>query len=344
MTVKEQVSKRAMELLKDAVDGWRLSYPEGGPYVRQFEALVEKRHGGHAIAVANATIGLELVFRFLRMAYGVQRVIVPTNGEAADVIAPYHAGMELMFCDVGSQHGMIEESSGVAWACDAVEFVHIGYQAPWLKRIVRESESKGIRVVEDFAHCLGAKGVCEASFAVASLFATKTIPCGEGGVIVVKDKGIADEFRCLRSLGRKIDGGESVTIEATNAKMSELAAAFAIAAMEYVDDLIEERAVLCRLYDAMGFSGDWGGNCYKYVVNVPVGRAEEIRQQVNEAGGSITFGVFRYPLTRQKLSSGIFVGSDLGAVNFCSGHVCPSTSCSLEQARRTGELLMERMK
>ena len=69
-----------------------------GPLVREFEALIQRQIGvAHAIAVCNATIGLELTFRALEL---TGEVIVPAFTFPATVHALAAVGLVPVFCDI----------------------------------------------------------------------------------------------------------------------------------------------------------------------------------------------------------------------------------------------------
>src|SRR5258706_6026816 len=105
---------------------------------------------------------------------------------------------------------------------------------------------RGLRVIEDCAQAPGARyrGREVGSFGDAGIFSlteTKTVTCGEGGVVVTSDPGIALKLRLIRNHGEGLAGfdwndAELVNVIGFNFRLTELQAAVAVAQMEQLDE------------------------------------------------------------------------------------------------------------
>ena len=98
--IKKEVVLKEMEKVLDR------RWISGGPAINEFEEAIKKYNNdpdGHYIAVANATVGLELA---LLQANGGQRynptdeVIVPSWSWVASAFAIKNAGAKPVWCDI----------------------------------------------------------------------------------------------------------------------------------------------------------------------------------------------------------------------------------------------------
>lgn len=109
--------------------------------------------------------------------------------------------------------------------------------------------SNEIPTIIDAAASLGnlqsLSGLSKKTVVVYSLHATKVLGCGEGAVIAFGDADLAAEFRARTNFGfrgtRNSELGQS-----TNAKMSEISAAYALASLDEFATKIDEYRVLRR--------------------------------------------------------------------------------------------------
>jgi len=163
--------------------------------------------------------------------------------------------------------------------------------------------SLGIWTLEDCAHNHGSKYPdgrlvgSEADVATWSLYATKIIHCGEGGVIVTNDENMATYLQEYRSYGKKAQTADGVFTEQLwdkgyNWRLTEWQSAVGLTMWEHKDEIIEARKKIAQLYDhvfpprsepeegdesAYSLSpteGDAERNYYRYSVMVPGLRAE----------------------------------------------------------------------
>jgi dTDP-4-amino-4,6-dideoxygalactose transaminase len=210
-----------------------------GPFAQDLEerfcGLLNCRH---AVAVANATLGLQLAAR----AMGLEgKVIVPSFTFVATAHAIRWEGLEPAFCDVhAGTHTLdpdrVEEAidDGVS----AILGVHL-WGNPCSGRLAQLADERGVRLIYDAAHAIGcdlpAGSLGEAS--IYSLHATKMAHGFEGGIVATDSDLLAHRLRSLRNFG--FAGYDDVRGLGTNAKMNEASAAMALCTLDELPMRVE---------------------------------------------------------------------------------------------------------
>jgi perosamine synthetase len=155
---------------------------------------------------------------------------------------------------------------------------HIGgWVNPDIIKIVNLCNDLGIAVVEDCAHSLGStlNGKHTGLFGVAgvySLYATKAIPAGEGGIIVSNDNELGElvsKFSIYDRFDQTIDIG-------VNIRMSELSALLSLSVLECTEEIIEDKMKIaykyisaCNMVGVKYFHPESDGqrsNLYKFIL------------------------------------------------------------------------------
>lgn len=190
-----------------------------GPAVRQFEAAFAARVGAqHAVACNSGTAGLHLAAMALDLGPG-DVAVVPTMTFLATANAVRMTGAEVSFADVDPETGLLTAATLVAalhrttqGRAKAVLPVHLGGGVVDLPEIARMAAERGLAVIEDACHALGAVqdghriGACAHSrLAVFSTHPVKTITTGEGGMVTVNDAALAQRMMRQRSHGMEHD-------------------------------------------------------------------------------------------------------------------------------------------
>jgi dTDP-4-amino-4,6-dideoxygalactose transaminase len=168
-----------------------------GPHVFQFEQACSARFGGgHAIALANGSVALELALR----SFGIgadDEVIVSPRSFVASASCVTLVGATPVFADVDLESGNITPQSVARVLSEktrAIIPVHLsGWPAdvPGIMELVR---GRGVKVIEDCAQAHGAEidGESVGSFGDAAAFSfcqDKIISTGgEGGLLTIKDE------------------------------------------------------------------------------------------------------------------------------------------------------------
>jgi perosamine synthetase len=124
-----------------------------------------------------------------------------------------------------------------------------------MPKIRRIAERFRLRVIEDAAQSLGGKysgrmSGSAADIAAFSFHGTKTLTTGEGGMFVTDDEAIFERTQFLRDHGRSRSDYKNFfnTEVAYKYKMSDLQAAFGLAQLERIDQLLEKKRTIFQWY------------------------------------------------------------------------------------------------
>ena len=161
----------------------------------------------------------------------------------------------------------------------AIIVVHIGgHIAFQIEEIARYCDEKNIKLVEDCAHVHGAwwngKTGGHYGFAGAySFYATKTMPLGDGGMVVSKNRELLEWLEKYRNYGKEvIDGHVYYKISnGFNFRLSEFNAALGIVQVERLNKILEFKRELAAKYDRIfenrvKFPEGMVSGYYKYIV------------------------------------------------------------------------------
>lgn len=203
-----------------------------GPEVRAFEAefaraMVDSRV---CVAVNSGTSGLHLGLLAAGIGVG-DEVIVPSFSFAATANSVALTGAKPVFADIETDYFCLDPQSvlsAITNRTKAIVAVHLyGHPAnmPALLAIARE---RGLSLFEDAAHAHGAalggaKVGTFGAFGVFSLYATKNMTSGEGGMVSCGNMAIARRVRLLRNQG--MTSGYASEIVGLNNRMSDIHAA-----------------------------------------------------------------------------------------------------------------------
>lgn len=245
--------------VREAVERRWLS--NDGPLVTQLEIECARFLGvKHCLAVANATVGLQLLLQ----ACGVRgrRVILPAWTFIGTAHAVQWEGGLPVFCDVLEDRHTLDPQA-VRRVMDAgvgaILGVHLWGGACEIEELQRIAAEYRVPLLFDAAHALGSTyrehrigryGAAE----VFSLHATKAINGLEGGLVTTEDDALAARIRASRNYGfegRDVVGGLGV-----NAKMNEFSAAMALANLgRYQTISSHNRALLAAYGEALRPAG-----------------------------------------------------------------------------------------
>lgn len=180
-----------------------------GPKTAEFEKKFAEYLGlPHTAGTMSCTHSLQLAYRALGIGAG-DEVIVPAFTFVATVTAVIHAGATPVLADVDPKTGILDPATAIAAITPktkAICPVHLyGVMAP-MDRFAEIAGERGLKLVEDCAHCIEGKGpgfapgiLSDAS--AFSFYATKNITCGEGGAFATRDKNLAKQVKILRNHG-----------------------------------------------------------------------------------------------------------------------------------------------
>src|SRR4051794_34565716 len=206
----------------------------------RFEAAWAAWNGLDAVALSGWTGGALAALEYA----GVrgEAVLVPSNTFMATPLAVLAAGARPVFVDCNRDDLCLSfadfEAKAERHRPRACVLVHIGgHLAFQADRIAAYCRDHGIFLLEDCAHAHGAswhgrRGGTFGDAGVYSLYATKTISTGEGGILVSRDDDLLAFARAFRDYGKP-----SYEVQGLNFRMSEFTAALGLVQVERLDEI-----------------------------------------------------------------------------------------------------------
>ena len=233
IVVGEEEERMVSEVLRSG----RLSQ---GPMVARLERAFATMCGvRHAIAVNSGTSALIAALQTVHLRAGDEVVTTPFTF-AATLNAILEAGATARFADIDPETFNIDPERVAAALTDRTSVVmpvHLYGQPAAMDAISELASARGLSIVEDAAQAHGARfaGRNVGSFGIGcfSLYATKNISAGEGGIITTDDDERADRLRLLRNHGMRERG--QYEIAGHNYRLTDLQAAIAIPQLDRLE-------------------------------------------------------------------------------------------------------------
>jgi perosamine synthetase len=237
---------RLHELIDQVLDSGRWSE---GDLTKRFERAWSDWNGLEAVALSSWAGGALAALDFA----GVKgrTVLCPSNTFMATPLAGIRAGAELHFVDCNREDLCMSfsdfERKAEQHRPAAAFLVHIGGHLAFdSERIAAYCAEHGIFLIEDCAHAHGAswhgrKGGCWGDAGIYSMYATKTITSGEGGVLVSERPEVLEHARAFRNYGKP-----DYRVHGLNFRMNELTAALALIEIERLEDIVAWKNEVAR--------------------------------------------------------------------------------------------------
>ncbi|MBI2837644.1 MAG: DegT/DnrJ/EryC1/StrS family aminotransferase [Acidobacteria bacterium] len=244
----------------------RTNWITTGPATERFERAVAELVGvPHALAVASGTAALHLAYAALGLGPG-DEVLCPSLSFVATANAIVMTGATPVFVDSESESRLtislddvIAKITPRTRALAIVDYAGHAVDLSPIRRIVKD---KGIAVVEDAAHAIGAgigRKSCGAigDIGCFSFYSNKNITTAEGGMITTANTELAERMRLMRSHGMTTlsyerHRGHSFTYDVvmafTNYRMDDLRAALGLAQLRRLRAQNARRERIVKLY------------------------------------------------------------------------------------------------
>lgn len=216
-----------------------------GQVVEELETEFARIHGvAHAVAVNNGTTALIAAMRVLELEPGDEVITSPFTF-VATLNAILDAGATARFADIGDDYnldaaaaaGLVGERSRVLMP------VHLYGQPVDLDAFERVANEHGLHIVEDAAQAIGAevqgRFVGSAGLGCFSMYTTKNISTGEGGVVTTNDDDLADRLRLLRNQGMR--QRYQYEMAGNNFRLTDLAAAVGVPQLARLGEITARR-------------------------------------------------------------------------------------------------------
>ena len=230
--------------------GWLTTGPRAAELERRFAEYVGARH---VLAVSSGTAALHLSLLALEVGPGDEVITTPITWPAtANVIV--HTGATPVFADVRESDLNLDPERAaelVSERTKAIVPVHLAGQPCDLDAI----HALGLPVVEDAAHAVesvyrGRKIGALSEATCFSLYATKNLAAGEGGLISTDDDGVAARIEDLRVMRRGHGSLYDIAVPGYKANLPDVLAAIALSQLDKLGRHAEIRARQFAAYDA----------------------------------------------------------------------------------------------
>src|SRR5215471_13722037 len=229
--------------------GWLTSGPRAAELERRAASLLEAEH---VLALSSGTAALHLALLALGVGPGDEVITTSlTWPSTANVIV--HCGATAVFADVRPGDLNIDPSSARALLgpkTKAILPVHLYGQPADLDPLL----ALGPPVVEDAAHAFesryrGRKIGSISAAACFSLYATKNVAAGEGGLVATNDARVAQAIDEMRVMRRSHGSLYDIAVPGYKANLSDVLAAIALAQLDKLERHREIREAHFAAYD-----------------------------------------------------------------------------------------------
>jgi dTDP-4-amino-4,6-dideoxygalactose transaminase len=229
--------------------GWLTTGPRAAELERRMAEYLEAEH---VLAVASGTAAMHLALVALGVGPGDEVITSPITWPAtANVIV--HCGATPVFCDVRDSDLNIDAELVPALVTErtrAILPVHLAGQPCDLDPIL----ALGLPVVEDAAHAAesryrGRKIGALSDATCFSLYATKNIAAGEGGLIATNRADLAEAVQNLRLMRRGDGSLYDIAVPGYKANLSDVLATIALVQLDKLPEHTARRERQFALYD-----------------------------------------------------------------------------------------------
>jgi perosamine synthetase len=237
---------RLHALIDEVIDSGHWSE---GEMTSRFEAAWEAYNGVPAVATGSWSGGALAALHFA----GVEgeTVLCPSNTFMATPLAAVRAGANVQFVDCNREDLCMSFADFEAKASRheprAAFLVHIGGHIAFdTEQIAAYCAENGIFLIEDCAHAHGAewndrRAGTYGDAGVYSLYATKTITTGEGGVLVSSRPEVIEHARAFRNYGKP-----TYEVAGLNFRMNEFTAALGLVQIERLPEIVAFKNAVAR--------------------------------------------------------------------------------------------------
>jgi dTDP-4-amino-4,6-dideoxygalactose transaminase len=230
-----------------------------------------------AVAVSSWAGGALAALHFAGVGPG-DTVLCPSNTFMATPLAAIRVGADVQFVDCNREDLCLSfadfERAAERFRPKAAFLVHIGGHIAFdSERIAAYCAEHGIFLIEDCAHAHGAdwagrKPGSYGDAGVYSMYATKTVSTGEGGVLVSKRPEVVEHARAFRNYGKPTH-----EVHGLNFRMSEFTAALGLIQTERMPEIVAWKNEVARAELDPRYAGSrlelpegMTSGLYKYIV------------------------------------------------------------------------------
>lgn len=258
------------EEIDEVADTLRSGWLTSGPKVQAFEEAFRQVTGAsHAVALSSCTAGLHLALLAAGIGPGDEVITTPLTF-AATVNVILHVGARPVLADVRDDDYNIDPNEvepRITPRTKALLPVHYGGQPCRMDELLALARQRGLRLIEDAAHALGARYRGQpigalSDAAVFSFYPIKAITTGQGGMLTTDDGELAEQVRLLSlhglsksAWGRYSERGGAwayqVLAPGFNYVMTDIQAAIGIHQLDRLEAFQARRTHLAGEYDRL---------------------------------------------------------------------------------------------
>jgi dTDP-4-amino-4,6-dideoxygalactose transaminase len=234
----ERDRARLHELIDQVIDSNQWSE---GEITKRFETAWEQWNGAPAVACSSWAGGALAALHFANVRG--ETVLCPSNTFMATPLAAINAGADVQFVDCNREDLCMSfeafEAAAERHKPRAAFLVHIGGHIAFDSDTIAEyCRANDIFLIEDCAHAHGASwnGRRPGSWGdagVYSMYATKTVSTGEGGVLVSTRPEVIEHAQGYRNYGKP-----TYEVQGLNFRMNEFTAALALLQTERMPEIV----------------------------------------------------------------------------------------------------------
>ncbi|MFZ5884068.1 MAG: DegT/DnrJ/EryC1/StrS family aminotransferase [Chloroflexota bacterium] len=267
-----------------------------GPRVKAFEEGFAQMCGvKHAVATSSGTTALHVAM----LAHGIgegDEVITSAFTFIASANSVLYAGAKPVFVDIDPRTFNLDVNqieAAITPRTKAILPVHLYGLACDMDPIMSLAEKHGLAVIEDACQSHGAtyKGKKVGSFGTGtfSLYPTKNMTSGEGGMITTNDPAIDEKSRVLRQHGMRVRYYHDEL--GFNFRMTDIHAAIGLAQLQKLEQFNAKRQANAKFlsenlkgvvtpYVPEGCTHVF----HQYTIRVPDGKRDALRAHLQEKG------------------------------------------------------------
>lgn len=244
---QDEFERKAIEVLRS---GWYVLGKEVSCFEEEF---AEYTGGKYCVGLASGLDALWIAFKLLGIGKG-DEVIVQGNTYIASVMGITINGATPIFVEPDEQFcidvNKIEDK--ITSRTKAILVVHLYGMVTQMDKIVDLCKKYNLKLVEDCAQSHGAcfNGQITGTFGDVGCFSfypSKNVGAfGDAGAVVVKDEGLAKEFKIFRNYGSEKRYYNKVV--GANSRLDELQAGLLRIKLDHIKELTEEKINLAEYY------------------------------------------------------------------------------------------------
>lgn len=240
--------------------GWLAHGDKNRIFENNFADYINSKH---AVTLNSCTSALELAIR----AIGIRgKIILPSFSFVASANAIVTSGCEPVFADIEYESCNVSPQHIEALITPEVEAVMIVHYAGCpcnMDKIMRIVHKHNLALIEDSAETIGGEyfGKKTGSFGTGcfSLFPTKNLTTGEGGILTTDDDSLVKKVRALSAHGiekdtmdrqkERLPWHREARYGGHNYRMCNILAALGISQLKRIDEMNEKRRKLAAIYN-----------------------------------------------------------------------------------------------